>query len=164
MTAPRPLWSARIAANLTYHSQRLARPHLAGGTPADLYQEGVLAVLRGAARYDPTRAHDATYFHARVPGAMCDALDAATHCGHMHYVPWEEAPEPVTGPHEPDVFLLRRLRRAVNRLPRRLRTVVICRYWWGWTLRRVAQQLGVSESLVSRLERNALARLRETMG
>lgn len=56
------------------------------------------------------------------------------------------------------------LRQAIDRLPEREATVIHLRYFHGLTQERVAKVLQVSQVQVSRIEKKALARLRELMG
>jgi RNA polymerase sigma-B factor len=55
------------------------------------------------------------------------------------------------------------IRQAVQRLPQRLREIVQKRYFQGQTQTEVARAVGVSQMHVSRLERRALAYLREAL-
>lgn len=55
------------------------------------------------------------------------------------------------------------LRQAVEALPERERTVIALRYFHSLTQQRVAKVLGVSQVQVSRIEKKALAMLRERM-
>lgn len=56
------------------------------------------------------------------------------------------------------------LRLLLGRLPERQRRVIVLRYFAGWTQAEVGRALGVSQVQVSRLERRALAALREAAG
>lgn len=53
------------------------------------------------------------------------------------------------------------LRQAISQLPERDRTVIDLRYFHGLTQDRIARFLGVSQVQVSRIEKKAIARLRE---
>ncbi len=55
------------------------------------------------------------------------------------------------------------LREAVSTLPERERTVIILRYWRGYTQSRIARMIGVSQVQVSRMERRAVKELREKL-
>ena len=55
------------------------------------------------------------------------------------------------------------LRRAVNALPEQQRQVILLRYYRALTQSECARVLGVSQVQVSRLERRALAQLRQDM-
>lgn len=55
------------------------------------------------------------------------------------------------------------LRQAVDRLPERERTVIHLRFFHGLTQQRVAKVLSVSQVQVSRIEKKAIAQLREFM-
>ncbi|MCI8537797.1 MAG: sigma-70 family RNA polymerase sigma factor [Oscillospiraceae bacterium] len=55
------------------------------------------------------------------------------------------------------------LREAVASLPEREQTVIILRYYRGFTQDRVAKVLGVSQVQVSRIEKKAVGRLRERL-
>ena len=56
------------------------------------------------------------------------------------------------------------LREAVRTLPERERQVVALRYFRGLTQEKSARILGVSQVQVSRIERKAMAQLRELLG
>ena len=64
---------------------------------------------------------------------------------------------------EEDVVEQVALREAVSRLPERERMVVVLRYYRGFTQDRVARIIGVSQVQVSRIEKKAMARLRELL-
>ena len=55
------------------------------------------------------------------------------------------------------------LRAALEELPERERQVLLLRYYRGLTQARAARVLGVSQVQVSRLERRAVERLRQTL-
>ncbi|MCD7917408.1 MAG: sigma-70 family RNA polymerase sigma factor [Clostridiales bacterium] len=55
------------------------------------------------------------------------------------------------------------LREAVARLPERERTVILLRYYKGYTQQRAAQVVGVSQVQISRIERRAVERLRKEL-
>ena len=56
------------------------------------------------------------------------------------------------------------LRGAVDRLEPRLRQVLVLRYFKDLTQQRVAEQMGISQVQVSRLEKKALLAMRQQMG
>ena len=64
---------------------------------------------------------------------------------------------------EEDVVEQVALREAVSRLPERERMVVVLRYYRGFTQDQVARIIGVSQVQVSRIEKKAMARLRELL-
>ena len=55
------------------------------------------------------------------------------------------------------------LRQAIDRLPERERLVILLRFYKNLTQDRVSKVLGVSQVQVSRIERRAVARLREAL-
>lgn len=55
------------------------------------------------------------------------------------------------------------LRQAINKLPERERTVIHLRYFHGLTQQRVSAVLSVSQVQVSRIEKKALSRLKDTI-
>jgi len=55
------------------------------------------------------------------------------------------------------------LRQAISALPEREATVIKLRYFHGLTQQRVAKVLDVSQVQVSRIEKKAIAQLRELM-
>ncbi|MBE3520021.1 MAG: sigma-70 family RNA polymerase sigma factor [Firmicutes bacterium] len=56
------------------------------------------------------------------------------------------------------------LKMALQRLPPRLRTILVLRHFQGKTQVEVARDLGLSQAQVSRLEREALSRMRHLTG
>ena len=55
------------------------------------------------------------------------------------------------------------LRQAIDELPERERMVILLRFYKNLTQDRVSKVLGVSQVQVSRIERRAVAHLRETL-
>ena len=55
------------------------------------------------------------------------------------------------------------LRGAIDALPQRERKVILLRFYKNLTQERVARVLGVSQVQVSRIERRAIGRLRESL-
>ena len=55
------------------------------------------------------------------------------------------------------------LRQAIEELPQREKTVIKLRYFHGLTQDRISKVLGVSQVQVSRIEKKAIALLRERM-
>ena len=55
------------------------------------------------------------------------------------------------------------LREAISSLPEREQTVIVLRYYRGFTQDRVSKVLGVSQVQVSRIEKKAMGRLREIL-
>ena len=53
------------------------------------------------------------------------------------------------------------LRQAINRLPERERNVIHLRYYHGLTQERIAKILSVSQVQISRIEKKAIARLKQ---
>lgn len=72
--------------------------------------------------------------------------------------------EGMLGTDAPEEGLVERiaLREAIDQLPEKERMTILLRYFKGLTQERTARVLGVSQVQVSRLERRALARLRES--
>ena len=72
--------------------------------------------------------------------------------------------EGMLGTDAPEEGLVERiaLREAIDHLPEKERMTILLRYFKGLTQERTARVLGVSQVQVSRLERRALARLRES--
>ncbi len=73
--------------------------------------------------------------------------------------------EELLGTEAPEEALVERiaLRQAVDALPEKERVTILLRYFKGLTQQQTARILGVSQVQISRLERRALGRLRETM-
>lgn len=57
-----------------------------------------------------------------------------------------------------------RMSGALRTLPRRDRTVIRWHHFDGWTMKRIAAQLGISEGRVSQIHSGAIRRLREHTG
>lgn len=55
------------------------------------------------------------------------------------------------------------LREAIRALPERERTVIVLRYYRGFTQDRVSKVLGVSQVQISRMEKRAMAKLRDRL-
>ena len=64
----------------------------------------------------------------------------------------------------PDAYDGLSLREAIRRLPEELRTVVILRYFAGYTLEETAQSLELPRGTVSTRQRRALQLLRLELG
>jgi RNA polymerase sigma factor for flagellar operon FliA len=73
----------------------------------------------------------------------------------------EDAPEPRQSLEETE--LRRHLALAVERLPRRLRSLVFLYYFQGLTMRQIGQELDLSVSRVSQLHARAMRQLRAAM-
>lgn len=73
--------------------------------------------------------------------------------------------ESVLGGEAPEDGIVERLalRQAVDTLPAKERRTILLRFWKGLTQSQAARILGVSQVQVSRLERRAIERLRETL-
>ena len=77
------------------------------------------------------------------------------------WVTGEESPPDSAGPNAYDGLPLRE---AIRRLPEELRTVVILRYFAGYTLEETAQSLDLPRGTVSTRQRRALQLLRLELG
>lgn len=73
--------------------------------------------------------------------------------------------ESMLGTEAPEEGLVERiaLREAIDQLPEKERMIILLRYFKSLTQEQTARILGVSQVQVSRLERRALARLRESL-
>jgi len=74
--------------------------------------------------------------------------------------PTDEIPDRAVADHAGDSDLQDRLRRAVNRLPQRMRAAVVLRYYEDMTEAEVADALGVSLGTVKSTVSRAVAKLR----
>lgn len=74
--------------------------------------------------------------------------------------------ESLVGTEAPEDAIVERLalREAIDQLPEKERMAILLRYFKGLTQEQCAKILGVSQVQVSRLERRALGRLRESFG
>jgi RNA polymerase sigma-70 factor (sigma-E family) len=74
--------------------------------------------------------------------------------------PTDELPDQVVADHAGDSDLHDSLRRAIDRLPQRMRTAVVLRYYEDMTEAEVAERLGVSLGTVKSTVSRAVAKLR----
>lgn len=150
---PRPIFR-----HIEMQATALQQP-ASGCTYDDLAQEATMGCWIALGRYDAARgASVANFLRARGTWAMVDALRAATHYGHVQYLPLDPVlPAPAW---ERDVLCLRQVRRAVNALPSRLRYILIKRYWREWTQARIARHLHISHGRVCQLEQRATRAVR----
>jgi RNA polymerase sigma-70 factor (sigma-E family) len=74
--------------------------------------------------------------------------------------PTDELPDQVVADHAGDSDLQDSLRRAIDRLPQRMRTAVVLRYYEDMTEAEVAERLGVSLGTVKSTVSRAVAKLR----
>lgn len=159
------LWIARV------HAQLYRKRHGHRAPPLDdLIQYGALGLLEAARRFDPARgAKFSTFATWRVPHAIEDGVRLerrSRRSDHARAVLLElrhaeNVMDPAMGIQRRLELLdeQARLQRAVNELPRRLRTVIrlVLRDSTG---AQIAKQLGVHKSRVSQIKVQAIAELR----
>jgi RNA polymerase sigma factor for flagellar operon FliA len=153
----------------------------------DLYSAGLTALVEASRRFDVSRGVDfRTYAKHRVYGAMLDELrrlDTVSRdrrrAMRQGTVPADAPPAPrlvdiaaAAGVPDPAPSLddeldrrraLQRMREAVGTLPLRLQLVLRLRITEGWTLREVADHLGVTEARACQLVGEVVRRLRAAM-
>jgi RNA polymerase sigma factor (sigma-70 family) len=74
--------------------------------------------------------------------------------------PTDDIPEQAVADHAGDSELQDTLRRAIERLPRRMRAAVVLRYYEDMTEAEIASVLGVSQGTVKSTVSRAVAKLR----
>jgi len=153
----------------------------------DLYSAGLIALVEASRRFDAGRGVDfRTYAKHRVYGAMLDELrrlDTVSRDRRRAIREGSESPEAPPAPRLVDIAAaagvpdesptvedeldrrraLHRMREATELLPPRLRLVLRLRITEGWTLREVADHLGVTEARACQLVGEVVRRLRENM-
>ena len=78
----------------------------------------------------------------------------------MEEYPTDEIPDQAVADHDEDSDLQESLRRAIDRLPQRMRAAVLLRYYEDMTEAEVAEVLGVSLGTVKSTVSRAVAKLR----
>jgi RNA polymerase sigma-70 factor (ECF subfamily) len=129
--------------------------HTGGRDVEDLYQETWLRVVRAATRFDQSRRFSTWLFQIAV-----------NLCRDWHRRPPPEAVEPGegehrVGAHDPGTRLDAGLdaERLLARLPEPQRSVVVLRYFQGFSEAETADILGCPEGTVKSRLHNALARM-----
>lgn len=159
---PRIAWQAGALAR---RSHRLATVV----SREDLVQEGYLAALCAAPRFDNSRgARLSTFLSQRIGGGMMDALrraDLVPRTAQEQYralgvPPAVRMPAGTGGVTPADADRLLLVAELLERLPPRERGIVKAIYWGGRSARELAVALGVSAGRISQLHHRALARLR----
>jgi RNA polymerase sigma-70 factor, ECF subfamily len=125
----------------------------------DLEQEGMLALLAAAEKWDPARAETfGAYVKIRVRGAMIDYLRGAD--GTQELV---EETTPATNVVSIDTAVSRREtgEHAVKNLTDRQQQVIEFRYRQGLTQVETGRRLGISQEAVRRLEGRAVVSMKK---
>lgn len=153
---------------------RCARRFRGWGEPHDdLVQAGRLALLHAARRYDADRGVPfAAYAVPTVVGGIrhhlrdrCSLIRAPREAPQPHVDELDEGATPGhADPAYDEVELRLLLLPQLEQLPALERAVVTLRYLDGLTQDAVAAQLGISQPQVSRVQAQALARLRRRLG
>jgi RNA polymerase sigma factor (sigma-70 family) len=145
----------------------------------ELESAGTLGLMEAATRFDPSRGLSfKTFAWWRVRGAIVDSMRTSALYSRRQHLARERGfglqrvaledrnqcaggvPADVGG----DVWLSRRLRAALARMPRREARLLVWRYWRGLPQCALTTRLGVNPSRVSQLEKRALRRLRTLLG
>ena len=153
----------------------------------DLYSAGLIALVEASHRFDTSRGVDfRTYAKHRVYGAMLDELrrlDTVSRDRRRAIREGTEASDAPPAPRLVDISAaasvpdpaptvedeldrrrsLQRMREAEATLSPRLRLVLRLRIHEGWTLREVADHLGVTEARACQLVGEVVRRLRAAM-
>jgi RNA polymerase sigma factor for flagellar operon FliA len=154
----------------------------------DLYSAGLTALVEASHRFDARRGVEfRTYAKHRVYGAMLDELrrlDTVSRDRRRAIREGTDAPDALPAPRLVDLNAaagvmdptpsaeddldrrraLSRMREAEATLPPRLRLVLKLRVDEGWTLREIADHLGVTEARACQLVGEVVRRLRTEMG
>lgn len=133
----------------------------------DLVSEGLLALMRVSARFDPSRGLQPwTLFDYRVRGAMRDLILARRKIDYRYGIDLADVPEvramawpPMDGTIEAEQRVAE-LRRAFRYLSRRQKLVLRRRFRDGREVAEIARELSLSETRVRQIQRAALDRLR----
>src|SRR5262245_22755684 len=183
---------AHFAANPPTDIARPAANRLVRRLPSmvrydDLYSAGLTALVEASRRFDFQRGVEfRTYARHRVYGAMLDELrrlDTVSRDRRRAIREGTVSPDALPAPRlvelsaastvadpTPNVEdeldrrrAMQRMKDAVTTLPERLQLVLRLRITEGWTLREVADHLGVTEARACQLVGEAVKRLRERM-
>lgn len=154
----------------------------------DLYSAGLTALVEASHRFDIRRGVEfRTYAKHRVYGAMLDELrrlDTVSRDRRRAIREGTDAPDALPAPRLVDISAaagvvdptpsaedeldhrraVQRMREAEATLPPRLRLVLKLRIDEGWTLREIADHLGVTEARACQLVGEVVRRLRDAMG
>jgi RNA polymerase sigma factor for flagellar operon FliA len=153
----------------------------------DLYSAGLTALVEASHRFDARRGVEfRTYAKHRVYGAMLDELrrlDTVSRDRRRAIREGTESPDALPAPRLVDIAAaaavvdptpsaedeldrrraMQRMRDAEAMLPPRLRLVLRLRVDEGWTLREIAEHLGVTEARACQLVAEVVRRLRTEM-
>lgn len=152
--------------------------------PDDLFSAGFLGLMAAKQKYDPSQgASFKTYAYHRIRGAVLDELRR------MDPLPRSQRESAKREGRQPPRFLglpcdedgqasiaseelgdsvegddtKAALRREMERLPEKMRIVMESYYQKGLKMREIASLMGLTESRVSQIHSNAIARLRRSM-
>ncbi len=145
-------YARRIAANIQNH-QAL---HFEA---SDLESEALFGLVKAGERFEPARGVPFRAFvRVRIAGAMEDYLS------YRNQTPFHELLDvhQVTAGLDEAVDR-QRITGAVRGLPSRWQTIIILRFWFGYTHREVAARIGVGECRVRQIQTQAFQRLREAL-
>lgn len=185
--------AAEFAANPPTDIVRHAATRLLRRLPSmvrydDLYSAGLTALVEASHRFDARRGVEfRTYAKHRVYGAMLDELrrlDTVSRDRRRAIREGTEAPDALPAPRLVDISAaasvvdptpnaedeldrrraMQHMREAEATLPPRLRLVLKLRVDEGWTLREIADHLGVTEARACQLVGEVVRRLRTAMG
>lgn len=151
--------------NMVRHLARRAYSRFNGTRRAamdlcDLQQAGRIGLLLAARTFDPKLGAFKSRAGFCIDRAILDAVRATFHrkrVNQISFVPLEEARYIATGGNV-DTHI--DVRRALAKLKRRQRTVLVSTFWDGRTGIETAEELGIPKSTVAWLKLDALRRLR----
>lgn len=125
--------------------------------PSDLEGVAILGLFYAARRFDPKKAKFSTYAQIRIEGKVKDylALDHVKYMGKTKALPLT-----LTGEHSEPHGAAGVLGKAMACLPARLRTLIVLRFFAGWTHAEVAKELGLTIFRTWQLQTEALGKLR----
>jgi RNA polymerase sigma-70 factor, ECF subfamily len=130
----------------------------------DVVQEGLLTVHRARQTYDPTRPF-APWFYAILNSRLIDALRDHRRVRTRELIDEEAVGRQTAAvPDERGDGLRETLARAVARLPRVQREIVLLLKYEDLSVREVAARLGMSEGAVKVTAHRGYKLLRKTMG
>ncbi len=171
--------------DLVWYVVNRIRPRLPYSVSEDeLFSAGMVGLLIATRSYDPSRgAEFKTYAYHRIRGAILDELrrldflprsqrDRARREGveAPAFVPLptdEDGQESLASLSSPDACehqdLLETMRGEIQKLPEKMRVVMTLYYHEGLRMHQIGARLKLTESRVSQIHANAVARLRRAM-
>ncbi len=171
--------------DLVWYVVNRIRPRLPVSVSDDeLYSAGMVGLMTASRSYDPSRgAEFKTYAYHRIRGAILDELRR------LDFLPRSQREKARREGHEPPAFvgiptdedgqeslaadpveaalenqeLMASLREQILQLPEKMRVVMTLYYSEGLRMREIGERLHLTESRVSQIHSNAIARLRRVL-